>query len=57
MDPQSRHLTWSFIKKFKNENKCTILITTHYMEEVIFQSNIHIFSYILRQSIWEIELR
>lgn len=34
MDPQSRHLTWSFIKNFKNENKCTIILTTHYMEEV-----------------------
>lgn len=34
MDPQSRHLTWSILKKFKNENQCTILLTTHFMDEV-----------------------
>ena len=33
MDPQARHTTWNLLKKFKNENKCTILLTTHYMDE------------------------
>ena len=33
MDPQARHSTWILLKKFKNENKCTILLTTHYMDE------------------------
>ena len=33
MDPQARHSTWNLLKKFKNENKCTILLTTHYMDE------------------------
>ena len=32
MDPQARHTTWNLLKKFKNENKCTILLTTHYMD-------------------------
>ena len=35
MDPQARHSTWSLLKKFKNERKCTILLTTHFMDEVI----------------------
>ena len=34
MDPQARHTTWSLLKKFKNERKCTILLTTHFMDEV-----------------------
>ena len=33
MDPQARHSMWTLLKKFKNENKCTILMTTHYMDE------------------------
>ena len=33
MDPQARHSTWILLKKFKNENQCTILLTTHYMDE------------------------
>jgi len=33
MDPQARHSTWNMLKKFKNEKKCTILLTTHYMDE------------------------
>ena len=33
MDPQARHSTWILLKKFKNEDKCTILLTTHYMDE------------------------
>jgi len=33
MDPQARHSTWSLLKKFKNERKCTILLTTHFMDE------------------------
>jgi ATP-binding cassette subfamily A (ABC1) protein 3 len=36
MDPQARHSTWILLKKFKNENKCTILLTTHYMDEADF---------------------
>jgi len=33
MDPQARHLTWSVLKRFKNEKQCTILLTTHFMDE------------------------
>jgi len=36
MDPQARHSTWILLKKFKNEDKCTILLTTHYMDEAEF---------------------
>jgi daunorubicin resistance ABC transporter ATP-binding subunit len=32
MDPQSRHAVWEFIKKLKQQRK-TIILTTHYMEE------------------------
>ena len=34
MDPQARHSTWSLLQKFKKERKCTILLTTHFMDEV-----------------------
>ena len=43
MDPQARHSTWSLLKKFKNERKCTILLTTHFMDEVILNRNIYFF--------------
>ena len=33
MDPQARHSTWSLLQKFKNERNCTILLTTHFMDE------------------------
>lgn len=33
MDPQARHSTWSLLQKFKKERKCTILLTTHFMDE------------------------
>ena len=34
MDPQARHSTWSLLQKFKKENNTTILLTTHFMDEV-----------------------
>jgi ABC-type multidrug transport system ATPase subunit len=34
MDPQARHSTWSLLQKFKKEQQCTILLTTHFMDEV-----------------------
>lgn len=36
MDPQARHTTWSLLQKFKKEKDCTILLTTHFMDEVKF---------------------
>ena len=33
MDPQARRSTWSLLQKFKNERNCTILLTTHFMDE------------------------
>jgi ATP-binding cassette subfamily A (ABC1) protein 3 len=33
MDVQARHSTWSLLQKFKREKKCTILLTTHFMDE------------------------
>nr|QUF59427.1 ATP-binding cassette transporter Abca3-1 [Brachionus angularis] len=36
MDPQARHSTWSLLQKFKKEKKCTILLTTHFMDEADF---------------------
>ncbi|CAF0888563.1 unnamed protein product [Brachionus calyciflorus] len=36
MDPQARHSTWSLLQKFKKERKCTILLTTHFMDEADF---------------------
>ena len=36
MDPQARHSTWSLLQKFKKERDCTILLTTHFMDEVGF---------------------
>jgi ABC-2 type transport system ATP-binding protein len=33
LDPQSREYIWSYIEKLSKEEKITIIITTHYMEE------------------------
>jgi ATP-binding cassette subfamily A (ABC1) protein 3 len=34
MDPQARHSTWTLLQKFKKERQTTILLTTHFMDEV-----------------------
>ena len=34
MDPQARHSTWTLLQKFKKERQVTILLTTHFMDEV-----------------------
>lgn len=36
MDPQARHSTWTLLQKFKKEKNCTILLTTHFMDEADF---------------------
>ncbi len=33
LDPQSRHVVWEILEKFRNSYRMTILLTTHYMEE------------------------
>lgn len=33
LDPQSRHVVWELLEKFRKADKLTILLTTHYMEE------------------------
>jgi daunorubicin resistance ABC transporter ATP-binding subunit len=33
LDPQTRENLWAYIKKLSTENKITIILTTHYMEE------------------------
>ena len=33
MDPQARHSVWTLLQKFKKEKKCSILLTTHFMDE------------------------
>jgi ABC-2 type transport system ATP-binding protein len=33
LDPQARENLWQYIKKLSKENKITIILTTHYMEE------------------------
>jgi len=33
LDPQTRENLWKYIKKLSTENKITIILTTHYMEE------------------------
>jgi len=33
LDPQARENLWTYIKKLSTENKITIILTTHYMEE------------------------
>ncbi|MFW6299173.1 MAG: ABC transporter ATP-binding protein, partial [Bacillota bacterium] len=35
LDPQARESLWTLILKIKNRSKMTILLTTHYMQEVI----------------------
>ncbi len=34
LDPQSREHIWKYIEKLSSEEKMTVVITTHYMEEV-----------------------
>ncbi len=36
LDPQSREHIWEYIQKMAKENKMTIFLTTHYMEEAEF---------------------
>ena len=36
MDPQARHSTWTLLQRFKKEKNCTILLTTHFMDEADF---------------------
>lgn len=33
LDPQSRHVVWELLEKFRQGDRLTILLTTHYMEE------------------------
>ena len=33
LDPQSRHVVWELLQRFRREFGLTILLTTHYMEE------------------------
>lgn len=33
LDPQTRNHLWEYIKKLNNEEKMTVFLTTHYMEE------------------------
>ncbi len=33
LDPQSRHVVWEFLGKFREGDSMTIFLTTHYMEE------------------------
>ena len=33
LDPQSRHVVWELLEKFRKGDRLTILLTTHYMEE------------------------
>ncbi|HBG46093.1 MAG TPA: ABC transporter ATP-binding protein [Deltaproteobacteria bacterium] len=33
LDPQSRHVVWELLEKFRKADRLTILLTTHYMEE------------------------
>lgn len=35
LDPSSRVFIWQFINKLREENKLTIFLTTHYMEETV----------------------
>ena len=34
LDPQSRDYIWSYIEKLAKEEKITIVLTTHYMDEM-----------------------
>ena len=42
MDPQARHSTWSLLQKFKKEKDVTILLTTHFMDEVILIKTLYV---------------
>lgn len=33
LDPQTRHLLWDVIQRLRREERLTVLLTTHYMEE------------------------
>jgi len=33
LDPQTRHVIWNVIEKLRREDKMTVFLTTHYMEE------------------------
>ena len=33
LDPQSRHVVWEFLEKFREKDSLTIFLSTHYMEE------------------------
>ncbi|MEK6758456.1 MAG: ATP-binding cassette domain-containing protein [Deltaproteobacteria bacterium] len=33
LDPQSRHVVWGLLERFRMEDDLTILLTTHYMDE------------------------
>jgi ABC-2 type transport system ATP-binding protein len=33
LDPQSRHVVWELLDRFREADRLTILLTTHYMEE------------------------
>lgn len=33
LDPQTRHLLWEVVERLRREEKLTVLLTTHYMEE------------------------
>ncbi len=33
LDPQTRHVVWDILRKFREESGLTVLLTTHYMEE------------------------
>lgn len=36
LDPQSRHVVWELLTNLHKEDKLTVLLTTHYMEEAEF---------------------
>ncbi len=33
LDPQTRHVVWDILQRFREESGLTVLLTTHYMEE------------------------
>lgn len=33
LDPQSRHVVWEILERFRASHRMTVLLTTHYMEE------------------------
>jgi len=40
LDPQTRKMVWSAVEKLREQNKITVFLTTHYMEETIDADNI-----------------